>query len=375
MLEHSQSGAKWIHVSYGPRNRRYSDSNYQKSNNRRRRRRRHNQKNNLTEMKTKTKVSPYIKVRRNLFNSNEMAELMTREGATGAGTYIIICCYLCTCENAVGSMLCIGEVAARCHKSKKYITHIITDFGLFDVNGDMYTSKLVQKNINIAYSVSGDTEDEDTPDGGETCAAKSTQLQQTSDTVATDLQQSSIPPHLLNGRRRGRTYQKSIINNQQSFVVVDTPTKDIAAAAEIPTTKTEHFSDEGHHKNGKTAARDESTENTDIGCREEKILAQLAADTQYIANIAAVDGIDIDRNAAHLDFALRLWADSSKANGVICTEKPLTLGEAKAKFLKWTGNRVYRNWEETEWKKQGRTAAQNELPIVEVPEYARQFTL
>lgn len=105
-------------------------------------------------MKTKTKVSPYIKVRRNLFNSNEMAELMTREGATGAGTYIIICCYLAMCDDGIGSMKYIKEIADKCHKSKQYIKSIIKDYGLFDVCGELFTSKMIQKLINVEFTLS-----------------------------------------------------------------------------------------------------------------------------------------------------------------------------------------------------------------------------
>lgn len=74
----------------------------------------------------KKKESPFIKVRRNLFNSNELSSLMAEEGATGAGTYILIACYLAQCEEARGSMRLLNGIAAKAHKSVGYVRHPCT---------------------------------------------------------------------------------------------------------------------------------------------------------------------------------------------------------------------------------------------------------
>lgn len=102
----------------------------------------------------KKKESPFIKVRRNLFNSNELSSLMAEEGATGAGTYILIACYLAQCEEAKGSMRLLNEIAAKAHKSVGYVRHIVEDYDLFVVEGDTFTCPMVTKSMHIETELS-----------------------------------------------------------------------------------------------------------------------------------------------------------------------------------------------------------------------------
>ena len=127
----------------------------------------------------KKKESPFIKVRRNLFNSNELSSLMAEEGATGAGTYILIACYLAQCEEAKGSMRLLNEIAAKAHKSVSYVRHIVEDYDLFVVDGDTFTCRMVTKSMHIETELSCNSD-------------------------ATDLQQSSNSAHLSYVRTGGR---------------------------------------------------------------------------------------------------------------------------------------------------------------------------
>ena len=156
----------------------------------------------------KKKESPFIKVRRNLFNSNELSSLMAEEGATGAGTYILIACYLAQCEEARGSMRLLNGIAAKAHKSVGYVRHIVKDYDLFVVEGDTFTCRMVTKSMHIETELSGNSD-------------------------ATDHQQSSNSSHVSYVRTGGRINRDRDRNRDKAStpsVVEEEPTAEAAAA-------------------------------------------------------------------------------------------------------------------------------------------------
>jgi len=167
----------------------------------------------------KKKESPFIKVRRNLFNSNELSSLMAEEGATGAGTYILIACYLAQCEEAKGSMRLLNEIAAKAHKSVGYVRHIVKDYDLFVVDGDTFTCRMVTKSMHIETELSGKSD--------------ATELPSDDNAVATDLQPSSISSHrsyVRTGGRINRDRDRNRNNTSTPSVVEAEPTAEAAAA-------------------------------------------------------------------------------------------------------------------------------------------------
>src|SRR5574344_2118796 len=98
----------------------------------------------------------YIKLRKNLLASKTTRQLYYKEGATGLGVYIILILHLAACEDCIGAYnvdnLAILAVMAK--KRAHYINHIITDFGLFDIVDDQFTSRTLQQSMNIKNSLS-----------------------------------------------------------------------------------------------------------------------------------------------------------------------------------------------------------------------------
>ena len=133
---------------------------------------------------------------------------MAEEGATGAGTYILIACYLAQCEEARGSMRLLNEIAAKAHKSVGYVRHIVKDYDLFVVDGDTFTCRMVTKSMHIETELSGNSD-------------------------ATDLQQSSNSAHLSYVRTGGRINRDRDRNRDKTStpsVVEGEPRAEAAAA-------------------------------------------------------------------------------------------------------------------------------------------------
>ena len=110
-----------------------------------------------------TKNSPFIKVRRNIAELPEMFDLLTEEGSTGFGTYMMILLYLTKCPDCIG-FYCnetLRALSARAHKSSSYIRNIINNYGLFVVDGNVFYSTQLCTSLNIDYTVNSEsTEDE-----------------------------------------------------------------------------------------------------------------------------------------------------------------------------------------------------------------------
>ena len=85
----------------------------------------------------------------NTFEKSELQQLMGEEGATGAGTFMIINEYLFNCDNAVGTLSALSRLAMKCHKSKSYLKHILLDYGLYLVRSGRFQCLLLNKYLGI----------------------------------------------------------------------------------------------------------------------------------------------------------------------------------------------------------------------------------
>ena len=85
----------------------------------------------------------------NTFEKEELQQLMGEEGATGAGTFMIINEYLFNCDNAVGTISALNRLAMKCHKSKSYLLHILRDYGLYVIKNSRFYCLLLNKYLGI----------------------------------------------------------------------------------------------------------------------------------------------------------------------------------------------------------------------------------
>jgi hypothetical protein len=361
-------------------------------------------------MKNK-KISPYVKLRRNLFNSNETAELMAEEGATGAGAFVLIMMYLAGCEDTVGSLHCLPVLAAKCHKSKAFVLHIIRDYGLFTVVGNCFYSASLCENLNIELSIDSDDSADNYPYTGsdgptthtgpvthagrvapayhdahvtpayhdahaapadrnaptchvahagndEGCTARNGHCRQHSasrrNASGNDSEtiRNSITSHITYARTRTDVdHNHNHYHNHQRNVIVDNIPKDIADAS-APTTT--------------TAA-------ADIVMEEIKpVVSAVIGDRQTAHYIASVYRTDFDGNRAHYAHAVELWAKTSADNGLITPGSDISFHRAKTLFTRWMGVRQYRGWEESLWRERDmKTTCSPE--IVDVPDYAKDY--
>ena len=316
-------------------------------------------------MKNK-KLSPYVKLRRNLFNSNETAELMAEEGATGAGAFVLIMMYLAGCEDTVGSLHCLPVLAAKCHKSKAFVLHVIRDYGLFTVAGNSFYSASLCENLNIELSIGSDGPADnyphtgsDGPEGNDEdrtarnghCRQHSASRRNASGNDSETIR-NSITPHITYARTRTDVdHNHNHYHNHQRNVIVDNIPKNIADAS-APTAT--------------TAAADIVMEEI------RPVIDSVIGDRQTAHYIASVYRTDFDGNRAHYAHAVELWAKTSADNGLITPGSGISFRRAKTLFTRWMDCRQYRGWEESLWRERGvKTACSPE--IVDVPDYAKDY--
>ena len=109
-----------------------------------------------------TKNSPFIKVRRNITELPEMTDLLSEEGSTGFGTYMIILLYLTRCPNCIGSYCnnTLRRLSATAHKSANYIQHIINTYDLFVIDGKHFYSTQLCATLNIDFTVNSESKED-----------------------------------------------------------------------------------------------------------------------------------------------------------------------------------------------------------------------
>src|SRR5574344_471312 len=108
------------------------------------------------------KNSPFIKVRRNITELPEMTDLLSEEGSTGFGTYMIILLYLTRCPNCIGSYCnnTLRRLSATAHKSANYIQHIINNYDLFVIDGKHFYSTQLCATLNIDFTVNSESKED-----------------------------------------------------------------------------------------------------------------------------------------------------------------------------------------------------------------------
>jgi hypothetical protein len=315
---------------------------------------------------------------------------MAEEGATGADAFVLIMMYLAGCEDTVGSLHCLPVLAAKCHKSKAFVLHVIRDFGLFTVAGNSFYSASLCENLNIELSIGSDDSADNYPhtgsDGPDAHAARATPAYHDAHAAPADRNahacndedrtarnghcrqhsasrrnasgndsetiRNSITPHITYARTRTDVdHNHNHYHNHQRNVIVDNIPKDIADAS-APTAT--------------TAAADIVMEEI------RPVIDSVIGDRQTAHYIASVYRTDFDGNRAHYAHAVELWAKTSADNGLITPGSGISFRRAKTLFTRWMDCRQYRGWEESLWRERGvKTACSPE--IVDVPDYAKDY--
>jgi len=91
----------------------------------------------------KKRIEPYVKVRKNLFRTKELSQLIAEEGSEGVGAYMIITFHAAECPDGICPFNQLRSIATVCRKNQKYLNHVIRDYNLFNVKSDCFQSKLL----------------------------------------------------------------------------------------------------------------------------------------------------------------------------------------------------------------------------------------
>ena len=84
----------------------------------------------------------FVKLYRSMLSKPEMTDLVNEQGAVGFGVYMMIVLYLAQCDDYEG-MFTNGQLrafAAQAKTTRRNVRHIIEDFGLFEINGNRFTT-------------------------------------------------------------------------------------------------------------------------------------------------------------------------------------------------------------------------------------------
>ena len=117
--------------------------------------------NNQPKERMKKRKSGYVKVSRNLFETKELRALKRAEKAEGIGVFMIIVMHLAKLENAIGDEETLGVLSVLTGKKKWYVKHIISDYGLFTIDGEYFQCNLLRKTFKIETFLGKDDDDID----------------------------------------------------------------------------------------------------------------------------------------------------------------------------------------------------------------------
>ena len=83
----------------------------------------------------------------NILTKPGITDLVNEEGAVGFGVYIMIVLYLSQCDDCEGSFTNgqLYALAVMSKKSRAYIRHIITDYGLFEIEGRRFHESIINQ--------------------------------------------------------------------------------------------------------------------------------------------------------------------------------------------------------------------------------------
>jgi hypothetical protein len=101
-----------------------------------------------------------------MLSKPEMTDLVAEQGAVGFGVYLMIILYLSQCDDFEGAYTNgqLQMIADQARKSRKYVKHIIEDYGLFEIDGRRFHESIInqyshaQRNMNAREDVDVDIE-------------------------------------------------------------------------------------------------------------------------------------------------------------------------------------------------------------------------
>ena len=93
----------------------------------------------------------YLQLRRNLLSQPEMVILIAEEGWSGFGLYVGINLYLSHCEAGWGAYTGrqLSALAIQGKKHRSDVSRIITNYGLFKIDGSRFTSHWIQRQRSV----------------------------------------------------------------------------------------------------------------------------------------------------------------------------------------------------------------------------------
>ena len=89
----------------------------------------------------------FIKLQRDLLSQPKVADMLSIEGAAGLGLYVALNLYLAHCADGWGAYTGrqLSSLAVQIRKHRSDVNRIITDYGLFVVEGNRFTSLWMQR--------------------------------------------------------------------------------------------------------------------------------------------------------------------------------------------------------------------------------------
>lgn len=93
----------------------------------------------------------FLQLRRNLLSQPEMVILIAEEGWSGFGLYVGINLYLSHCEAGWGAYTGrqLSALAIQGKKHRSDVSRIITNYGLFKIDGSRFTSHWIQRQCSV----------------------------------------------------------------------------------------------------------------------------------------------------------------------------------------------------------------------------------
>ena len=93
------------------------------------------------------KTKAFIKLERDLLSQPEVDDLLAEEGAAGLGIYVAVNLYLAHCEGGCGVYTGrqLTALAVQLKKHRSDVNRVITNYGLFMIDGSRFTSLWMQQ--------------------------------------------------------------------------------------------------------------------------------------------------------------------------------------------------------------------------------------
>ena len=238
----------------------------------------------------KKRNSGFIKISRNLFQSKELYKLKKEEKMQGIGTFMIIVMTLAKYEDAIGNDETLKILSVLTGKKKWYVWHIIKDFNLFNIDGEDFQCKLLQKTFNIETYIGEDDEPKD---------AKKT--------ISSSNSSSEI--------------------SSNSFSTLHNKVRPQAGAQLIQDTKYKIKENIGTG----VPIKDTTTSTTDF----HELIEDIFRSPDWLEKIEQRMALCICSNKMIREFVKRSFIDEIEMNGCYDDGEPFTISRAKRYFVNW----------------------------------------